>query len=231
MASRFSVSVTNLVKGKRCPGGKCYGFSDHDCEQKCAIERQRVANQDDESASSSDAESIDASAALDGSGPHHHHYHHHSHPHAPAERSGHHHVSDNKFLSIGVQTSFAIALHKIPEASFPFVSTISLCLTFDQGFITYATNHANPQLGLAVFLAIFIHNIAEGFAMSLPLFLALKSRFWAVVWASLLGGLSQPLGAGLAALSMKDPENDLNNHKQAYGLLFAATGMFYSAQI
>lgn len=95
----------------------------------------------------------------------------------------HHHVPTNAFLSIGLQTSIAIALHKLPE-----------------GFITYATNHANPQLGISVFLALFIHNITEGFAMALPLYLALNSRVKAMFWSFVLGGLSQPLGAGIAAL-------------------------------
>ncbi|KAJ9203224.1 hypothetical protein DTO164E3_2695 [Paecilomyces variotii] len=95
----------------------------------------------------------------------------------------HHHVPQNAFLSIGLQTSLAIALHKLPE-----------------GFITYATNHASPTLGLTVFIALFIHNITEGFAMALPLYLALNSRWKAILWSCLLGGVSQPAGAGLAAL-------------------------------
>jgi ZIP family zinc transporter len=95
----------------------------------------------------------------------------------------HHHVPQNAFMSIGLQTSLAIALHKLPE-----------------GFITYATNHASPTLGLTVFLALFIHNIVEGFAMALPLYLALNSRWKAMFWSSLLGGISQPAGAGIAAL-------------------------------
>ncbi|KIV83239.1 hypothetical protein PV11_05285 [Exophiala sideris] len=130
------------------------------------------------------------------------HFHHpeHDHPdagHGPRRGSHqshsvgqgaehHHHVPTNAFMSIGLQTSIAIALHKAPE-----------------GFITYATNHANPQLGFAVFMALFIHNITEGFAMSLPLYLALDSRVKAIVWSSVLGGLSQPLGAGIAALFFK----------------------------
>ncbi|KAF2763501.1 hypothetical protein EJ05DRAFT_472398 [Pseudovirgaria hyperparasitica] len=99
------------------------------------------------------------------------------------ESSHHHHVPTNAFLSIGLQTSIAIALHKLPE-----------------GFITYATNHANPKLGVSVFLALFIHNITEGFAMALPLYLAIGSRWKAMFWSSLLGGVSQPLGAGIAAV-------------------------------
>lgn len=124
----------------------------------------------------------------------------------------HHHVPHNAFLSIGLQTVVAIALHKLPE-----------------GFITYATNHANPTLGMSVFLALFIHNIGEGFAMALPLYLALYSRWKAIVWSSMLGGFSQPAGAGLAALWIYAAGT--GGHKDTttgpswgvYGCMFAAT--------
>lgn len=122
----------------------------------------------------------------------------------------HHHVPQNAFLSIGLQTSLAIALHKLPE-----------------GFITYATNHASPTLGLTVFLALFIHNIVEGFAMALPLYLALSSRWKAMFWSSLLGGISQPAGAGLAALwiwtSGHTGKNATGPSWGVYGGMFAAT--------
>ncbi|KAL1643912.1 Zinc transporter [Diplodia intermedia] len=116
---------------------------------------------------------------------HHDHDHDHDHDHHDSHEQSHHHhhVPTNAFMSIGLQTSLAIALHKLPE-----------------GFITYATNHANPTLGFAVFLALFIHNITEGFAMALPLYLAINSRWKAMVISSILGGASQPLGAGVAAL-------------------------------
>lgn len=137
----------------------------------------------------------------------------HSHDHSHGAQQHHHHVPTNVFLSIGLQTSTAIALHKIPE-----------------GFITYATNHANPTLGFSIFLALFIHNITEGFAMALPLYLAINSRWKAMFWSALLGGVSQPLGAGVAALWFKlagrgkgvghaeDGPSDV-----VYGCMFAAT--------
>lgn len=125
----------------------------------------------------------------------------------------HHHVPQNAFLSIGLQTVVAIALHKLPE-----------------GFITYATNHASPTLGMSVFLALFIHNISEGFVMALPLYLALSSRWKAIVWSSLLGGISQPAGAGLAALWIWGSQK-AGGHEHGptgpswgvYGGVFAAT--------
>lgn len=152
-----------------------------------------------------------------------HHYYHPEHDHEAARQrrststhsqaasesqEHHHHVPTNAFMSIGLQTSIAIALHKAPE-----------------GFITYATNHANPTLGFAVFMALFIHNITEGFAMSLPLYLALNSRVKAIIWSSFLGGLSQPLGAGVAALWFKLAQKSANGgpDEAVYGGMFAIT--------
>ncbi|WPH03002.1 Zinc/iron permease [Acrodontium crateriforme] len=127
-----------------------------------------------------------------------------NHSHGPDH---HHHVPTNAFLSIGLQTSIAIALHKLPE-----------------GFITFATNHANPKLGVAVFLALFIHNITEGFALALPLYLALNSRVKAMVISFVLGGLSQPLGALVAALwFMIAGQGDWAPSEGIYGGMFAVT--------
>ena len=157
-----------------------------------------------------------------------HHYHHpnnqhldHKHADDSRPRRGsttsshsmkgehHHHVATNAFLLIGLQTSLAIALHKAPE-----------------GFITYATNHANPKLGFAVFMALFIHNITEGFALALPLYLALGSRVKAMVWSSFLGGASQPVGAGVAAMWFKIAKGG-DGHgapgEGVYGGMFAVT--------
>lgn len=123
------------------------------------------------------------------------------------EAQHHHHVPENAFLAIGLQTSIAIALHKFPE-----------------GFITYTTNHANPSLGFNVFLALFVHNISEGFAMALPLYMALNSRWKAMGWSFVLGGLSQPFGAGFAVLWFKIAKHThMTPDNVAYGCLFAVT--------
>ncbi|KXT02666.1 hypothetical protein AC578_1130 [Pseudocercospora eumusae] len=131
---------------------------------------------------------------VDEEDPDHHHHHHH-------------HVPTNAFLNIGLQTSIAIALHKLPE-----------------GFITYATNHANPKLGVSVFLALFIHNITEGFAMALPLYLAINNRLKAMIVSFALGSLSQPLGAGVAALWFKAAgKSGWEPSEAVYGGMFAVT--------
>jgi ZIP family zinc transporter len=142
----------------------------------------------------------------------HDHDHGHSHGHGNGGQQHHHHVPTNVFLSLGLQTSTAIALHKIPE-----------------GFITYATNHANPTLGLSIFVALFIHNITEGFALALPLYLAINSRWKAMLISAVLGGVSQPLGAGVAALWFKvqgrgrDGSAQDENMDTVYGCMFAVT--------
>lgn len=124
-----------------------------------------------------------------------------------AEHHHHHHVPTNAFMEIGLQTSIAIALHKLPE-----------------GFITYATNHANPELGISVFIALFIHNITEGFAMALPLYLAINNRLQAMVISFVLGGLSQPLGAGVAAVWFHVAgQSNWAPSESGYGAMFAIT--------
>jgi zinc transporter, ZIP family len=133
--------------------------------------------------------------------------HSHSKKSAGTAHHHHHHVASNAFMSIGLQTSIAIALHKLPE-----------------GFITYATNHANPKLGTSIFMALFVHNITEGFALALPLFLALNSRLKAILWASLLGGASQPLGAGIAEVWFRVARSrDMVPSEGVYGIMFAIT--------
>jgi ZIP family zinc transporter len=143
---------------------------------------------------------------------HHSHAHGHNHTNDLSQSQHHHHVPTNVFLSLGLQTSTAIALHKIPE-----------------GFITYATNHANPTLGFSIFLALFVHNITEGFALALPLYLAIKSRWKAMLISTVLGGVSQPLGAGVAALWFKvqgrgrDGGVEDGEMDTIYGCMFAVT--------
>ena len=150
-------------------------------------------------------------AALDGTEDLHK-VHSHSHSHDSEEEDDHpehhhHHVPTNAFMNIGLQTSIAIALHKLPE-----------------GFITYATNHANPKLGVSVFLALFIHNITEGFAMALPLYLAINNRLKAMIISFVLGGLSQPLGAAVAAVWFKVAgQSNWAPSESGYGAMFAIT--------
>lgn len=110
---------------------------------------------------------------------------------------------ETSFLSIGLQSAAAIALHKIPE-----------------GFIIFSTNRIDPKLGFATFVSLLVHNLMEGFTVSLSLYMALRSRGGAIAWASIIGCGSQPVGAAIALLwfsIVKGPRLDI------YGGFFAVT--------
>lgn len=250
------VSIATDTPKDACNGdGSCFGFSDP-CGQECfkhVSARNSVARQASSAGPSRmrSANWVPTAPLFEGGGipevnseddsgtrspmsppsaprevAHWDHHHTHSedegdHPHdhvsdgdLEAQEFGHHHhVPENAFLSIGFQTVIAIALHKFPE-----------------GFITYASNHANPQLGFNVFMALFVHNITEGFAMALPLYMALGSRLKAIGVATLLGGFTQPLGAAIGWLVIKffgsstgDPGDELGINHTAYAMLFATT--------
>lgn len=62
--------------------------------------------------------------------------------------------------------------------------------------------------------------------MALPLYLAINSRWKAMFWSALLGGVSQPLGAGVAALWFRvagGKNGDGAPGDTAYGAMFAVT--------
>ena len=58
---------------------------------------------------------------------------------------------------------------------------------------------ADVNLGVALAVAIAIHNIPEGLAVSAPVYAATGSRKKAFLW-SFLSGVSEPVGALLAAV-------------------------------
>jgi len=129
-------------------------------------------------------------------------------------KDDHHHKINtpiSKLLSIGLQTCLALTLHKFPE-----------------GFITYATSKADPKLGISIFLSLSIHNIVEGFSMTLPLYLALNSRIKSFLITFLLGGFSQPIGALMAFLIIGDDEINESDSFMAFGILMSITSGFLS---
>lgn len=70
---------------------------------------------------------------------------------------------------------------------------------FPEGMATFTGTLKDVDLGIAIAVAIAIHNIPEGLAVSAPVYAATGSRRQAFLW-SFLSGLTEPLGAGLAAL-------------------------------
>ena len=97
--------------------------------------------------------------------------------HRPLDRE-----ADPRLLRLGLFVALGIGIHNFPE-----------------GMATFAGTLADPNLGIAIAVAIAIHNIPEGLAVAAPIYAATGSRGRAFVW-SFLSGVSEPVGAGLAAL-------------------------------
>jgi ZIP family zinc transporter len=57
----------------------------------------------------------------------------------------------------------------------------------------------NPSLGIVIAVAIAIHNIPEGIAVSVPVFHATGNKKKAF-YLAFLSGLAEPIGAGIAYL-------------------------------
>jgi ZIP family zinc transporter len=89
---------------------------------------------------------------------------------------------ESRLRRTGLLIALGIGVHNFPEGMATFVGALK-----------------NFHLGIAIALAIAIHNIPEGLAVSAPVYSATGSRKKAFFW-SFSSGMSEPLGAGLAAL-------------------------------
>jgi ZIP family zinc transporter len=103
--------------------------------------------------------------------------------HAPAGAHDHR-VHHRKLLRMGLFTALAITIHNFPE-----------------GLATFLAALQDPTVGLAIAIAIALHNIPEGISVSVPIFYATGSRRKAFAY-SLLSGLAEPVGAGIAYLAL-----------------------------
>lgn len=83
---------------------------------------------------------------------------------------------------MGLFVAVGIAIHNFPE-----------------GMATLIASLHDIKLGWAIAAAIAIHNIPEGLAISVPIYAATGSRRKAFFW-SFLSGVSEPVGAALAAV-------------------------------
>lgn len=92
--------------------------------------------------------------------------------------------NNNQLKRVGLISMLAIILHNIPE-----------------GIATYLTSSSNMTLGISLTAAIALHNIPEGISISVPIYYATRNRFKAFGY-TLISGLSEPLGAILAALCL-----------------------------
>ncbi len=85
---------------------------------------------------------------------------------------------------MGLFTALAIGIHNFPE-----------------GLATFLAALQDPSLGIAIAVAVALHNIPEGISVSVPIFYATGNRKKAFLY-SLLSGLSEPVGAGIAYLAL-----------------------------
>jgi ZIP family zinc transporter len=66
---------------------------------------------------------------------------------------------------------------------------------------TFLAALEDPSLGVAIAVAVALHNIPEGISVSVPIFYATGNRKRAFVY-SLLSGLSEPIGAAVAYIAL-----------------------------
>ncbi len=102
--------------------------------------------------------------------------------HLQEARSHGHGQDHHKLMRMGLFTALAIGIHNFPE-----------------GLATFLAALENPHLGIAIAIAIALHNIPEGISVSVPIFYATGDRKRAFMY-SLLSGLAEPVGAGVAYL-------------------------------
>lgn len=116
---------------------------------------------------------------------------------------------DAKLVRMGLMTAVAIGIHNLPEGLATFVAALS-----------------DPSVGTALAIAIAIHNIPEGLCVAIPVYYATGNRWKAFGWA-LLSGVTEPIGAGLGWLILKDIMSEL-----VYGILFGVVaGMMVNITI
>lgn len=101
-------------------------------------------------------------------------------------------------LRTGLFTALAIGIHNFPE-----------------GLATFTAALSEPTLGIAIAVAIAVHNIPEGIAVSVPIYYATGNRKKAF-WLSFLSGVSEPVGALLGYIVLRNFFNDA-----VFGFLFA----------
>jgi ZIP family zinc transporter len=117
----------------------------------------------------------------------------------------HNHGSQHrKLMRMGLFTALAIGIHNFPE-----------------GLATFLAALQDPSLGVAIAVAIALHNIPEGISVSVPIFYATGNRKKAFTY-SLLSGLAEPVGAGIAYLALRFfiGGNDGQIPPQIMGMLF-----------
>lgn len=91
-------------------------------------------------------------------------------------------IDNQKYMKLGLLTMLAITVHNIPE-----------------GLAAFSASFLDRGVGLQIAIAIALHNIPEGICVAVPIFIALKNKKTALLYAA-ISGLAEPFGAVLAWL-------------------------------
>lgn len=98
---------------------------------------------------------------------------------------------ESSLKKIGVLSFISLALHNFPE-----------------GIATFLSSMVNIRLGISMTIGIMLHNIPEGICISMPLYQATKSKKKVLI-TTLIASLSEPIGAVIAYIFLKDYINNL----------------------
>lgn len=107
-------------------------------------------------------------------------------------------AKDKSLFKVGLISMIAIVLHNIPE-----------------GIATFIATNSDVTLGISLAIAIAMHNIPEGISISVPIAYSTGNKKTAILY-TLISALSEPFGALLAYIFLKDIMNDI-----ILGILFA----------
>ena len=100
-------------------------------------------------------------------------------------------ISNKTLFKVGLLSMIAIILHNIPE-----------------GIATFMVSSKNINLGISLAIAIAMHNIPEGISIAVPIYYSTYSKKKAFFY-TLVSGLSEPLGAILCYLFLRNIINDI----------------------
>lgn len=107
-------------------------------------------------------------------------------------------IKNNSLFKVGIISMIAIIFHNIPE-----------------GIATFVATNSDISLGISLAIAIAMHNIPEGISISVPIFYSTGNRKKALFY-TFISALSEPLGALLAFVFLKNIMNDI-----ILGILFS----------
>lgn len=100
-------------------------------------------------------------------------------------------INSGDLYNLGILNMIVLILHNLPE-----------------GVATFLSSYQDISLGIKLSAAIMLHNIPEGISIAIPIYYSTRSKRRAFK-ATLISGLSEPLGAILAFVFLKNFVSEL----------------------